>query len=691
MTCKIQNAGAGCLGTCPMLTVIGLLGLLLFFPAQSQCADIVYVYTQQDQICCVSNLGLAAGFYGANVKALPISQGDSQTQIEKALSDVETYAVVIAAPALSLLDRKGIYRALNRAGERRIPVLILGVSAGTTASALLNWSGGVVSACHGPVEVQAGDDYRVGSSKDVAKQLADQVLPLGNERLYWLDLTGSKNGKDLVRVCTKGRCYTVFAQTTAGNEELFFLTSSEQIHTEPVKTGDLLKTFRPIAAVMMFVRYSLAEKGWHPVGNYANLTVDDAWLVEPYGNLSFKALLKEMENHRFHTTIAFIPWNFDRSRPDVVRLFRDNSDKFSIAIHGNNHDHKEFGPFDKRPFDEQLANIKQAVARMEGFSRATGIPYDRVMAFPHEQMAPGETLALLKQYNFLGAVGAVNVPMGSPWPNDPLFALQPASLRFADFPAIRRYSLEVKDPRFKAEVAVRAFLGIPLLFYCHQSFFEKGIDSFNEVADLVNRIEPETIWQGLGFIIKHLYLARQRGANEYDVMSFSSKISLDCVAGRDAVYYVRKIENGRPGIRTITVDGSPIPYELSEGDVSFEVGMLPGQRRVAEIEYDNDLQISEIDTSKRSAYINLLRELSDFRDLRLSRSLFGEALTRLYYATNEQEVGIFLVLVALCGAAWLSVSKAKKEIGPPGLKRSSHFTDDRIEMVPPEPKHDRSE
>jgi len=689
MACGIQSTTPGRRVISSAFTLTGLLGLLLFFPAESKCVDIIYIYTQSEQVCCFSNLEFAARFYGASLKALPISQGDNQKRIEKALSDVQTYAVVIAAPALPFLDRNAMYEALARPGGRPIPILVLGVSARTKASVLVDWSGGAFSECNGPAELQVGGNYRVGDFKDVTRQLTDLVLPLGNERFYWLDVGKGKNGQDLLSACTKGRCYRIFARTTIGKQESFFQTSTGKSHAQLPESGDLLATFGPIASAMMFVRYSLGEKGWHPIGHYANLTVDDAWLTEPYGNLSFRALLKEMENHRFHTTIAFIPWNFDRSKTDVVRLFRDNSDKLSIAIHGNNHDHKEFGPFDKRPFDEQLANIKQAVARMEAFSRATGIPYDRVMAFPHEQMAPVETLALLKQYNFLGAVGAVNVPMGSPLPDDPLFALQPASLRFADFPAIRRYSLDVQDPGFKAKVAVRAFLGIPLLFYCHQSFFEKGIDSFNEVADLVNRIEPETIWQGLGFIIKHLYLARQRGANEYDVMSFSSKISLDCVAGRDAVYYVRKIENGRPGIRTITVDGSPIPYELSEGDVSFEVGMLPGQRRVAEIEYDNDLQISEIDTSKRSAYINLLRELSDFRDLRLSRSLFGEALTRLYYATNEQEVGIFLVLVALCGAAWLSVSKAKKEIGPPGLKRSSHFTDDRIEMVPPEPKHDQ--
>jgi len=66
-----------------------------------------------------------------------------------------------------------------------------------------------------------------------------------------------------------------------------------------------------------------------------DLTVDDAWLREPYGYLQYSDLLQEMRRHNFHTTIAFIPWNYDRSEPDVISLFRANSDRLSICIHGN--------------------------------------------------------------------------------------------------------------------------------------------------------------------------------------------------------------------------------------------------------------------------------------------------------------------------------------------------------------------
>ena len=62
-----------------------------------------------------------------------------------------------------------------------------------------------------------------------------------------------------------------------------------------------------------------------------------------------------MQEHRFHTTIAFVPWNYDRSSPEVVSLFLENPEHFSIAIHGNNHDHEEFAP--SRPLQTTRLSI----------------------------------------------------------------------------------------------------------------------------------------------------------------------------------------------------------------------------------------------------------------------------------------------------------------------------------------------
>src|SRR6201999_2100068 len=76
------------------------------------------------------------------------------------------------------------------------------------------------------------------------------------------------------------------------------------------------KSFSSVAPYVLFLSHAAGDYAWHSPGHYANLTIDDAWLIQPYGYLDYKALLVEMDAHNFHTTAAFVPWNFDRSRSD---------------------------------------------------------------------------------------------------------------------------------------------------------------------------------------------------------------------------------------------------------------------------------------------------------------------------------------------------------------------------------------
>ena len=94
--------------------------------------------------------------------------------------------------------------------------------------------------------------------------------------------------------------------------------------SELIINEEIFKNVPPILPVYIFLKESFGERCWHRDNNQANLTIDDPWLREPYGNLSYSSLLKEMNENNFHTTIAFVPWNYDRSEKEVVELFRNN-------------------------------------------------------------------------------------------------------------------------------------------------------------------------------------------------------------------------------------------------------------------------------------------------------------------------------------------------------------------------------
>jgi hypothetical protein len=383
---------------------------------------------------------------------------------------------------------------------------------------------------------------------------------------------------------------------------------------------------------MMFTKYCAGEQGWHAVHEYANLTIDDPWLRQPYGYVDYKGLLEEMERHGFHTTIAFIPWNYDRSDPGVVSLFQNHPDRFSITVHGDNHDHKEFTDYRSKPLADQIANLKQSLARMERFRTLTGSPYDKVMVFPHS-IAPEGTLGALKTYNYLATVNSTNVPQDAARPTDLSFALRPVTLSFAGFPSISRFSMTAPIP--KSYIAINGFLGNPLFFYGHSENFAGGIAAFDGTADKVNELEPDTQWRGLGDIVRHLYVVKLRDDLDYDVLAFSSNICLDNASPKDSIFYVRKQETGGQAIDSLTVDGQKAPYQLQDGYLNFSIPIKMGSTRCSSVQYRNDLELASIGTSKYSVTVYLLRWASDFRDIYLSRNTAGLAFVRFY---NKHEI-----------------------------------------------------
>ena len=90
----------------------------------------------------------------------------------------------------------------------------------------------------------------------------------------------------------------------------------------------------------------------------ACLIIDDPLLMPRYGCLDYERLLEEMQEHRFFTEIAFIPYNYLRSDPATVRLLSDNLDYFGVCVHGCNHTANEFGKADYGKLSALSANTK---------------------------------------------------------------------------------------------------------------------------------------------------------------------------------------------------------------------------------------------------------------------------------------------------------------------------------------------
>jgi hypothetical protein len=598
-------------------------------------------------------LELAAQFYGINLTVVTVCEGNTGSAI-RAVQQRETLAVAVEASSLALVNQETLLRALHREHRGSVPLLILGVTPEVRPALLSSWSDGATVGVQRLVS-RLRLHYEVGSVAGITQQLTDLEIPFPGNDTFYFALAGQSKAQQVMAARNDQQVVPVFIETELREQKVFLLCKTHAAGDGAVgeSAENIESAFAEIAPVMMFIKYSAGERGWHALHHYANLTIDDPWLHEPYGALSYKGLLKEMEKHNFHTTIAFIPWNYDRSEAEPVSIFRSHPERFSICVHGDNHDHKEFEDLSSKPLSLQTAALRQSLARMEKFQTLTGIPYDNVFVFPHS-IGTESILEELKTYNFLATINSSNVPMDRSRPSDLPFALRPVTLSFADFPSISRYPANM--PSSNGFVAINEFLDNPLFFYTHHDFFAKGINAFNGMADQVNRLEPDTHWRSVGDIVKHFYLVRLRDDSNYDVLAFSNSFELENTSDRNLVFNVKKRESGSPGIASVRVDGQPHPFQLGSGDLDLSVSVPAGGVRSVVIQYKNDLDLASIRTSKSSLRVNLLRGVSDFRDVTLSKYYVGRALTDYYYQDYSDNRRIPPLLVIVCGCTLILVS-----------------------------------
>ena len=172
--------------------------------------------------------------------------------------------------------------------------------------------------------------------------------------------------------------------SSANGEAVFFTLSWKGVPIficlagQLVDLDDELKTpnfdgrdhFFSAVPIVLYLRWAFADSGWQTPAVGACLIIDDPLLKPRYGFVRFRSLLALMEEHDFSTNIAFIPWNWRRSDPDVVRLFRDNPDRFSLSVHGCDHTAAEFGT-DEIPKVRPM--IERAAARMSAHETRTGL------------------------------------------------------------------------------------------------------------------------------------------------------------------------------------------------------------------------------------------------------------------------------------------------------------------------------
>lgn len=623
-----------------IITLCILFWQILF--ATCYAYDVVFIGNHEYDRALIQQVKFASQLYGINTKFSFLEKDKAASQLFNIVKSIKPDAVIVSANTItSLKIQKQFTTFLNREIINK-KILITGISPSCNPTTLHDWSQGKLIECKWITVRPDSDFYQIGSVQNITDELSCQTFPLLKDNVSHLVTTKDGDIQSIIDfIIDKDSHLPLYAKAIIGTNEIFFSTNIGISDKEIITTLDN-DNFISIAPLLIFLRYSLGARCWHSSQDYANLTIDDPWLVEPYGYLRYHDLLYEMERENFHTTIAFIPWNFDRSEKEVIELFHNYPKRFSVCIHGNNHDHREFYEYDRTPLNSQESDIRQALARMESFSKLTKIPYARVMIFPHN-ISPTKTLRLLKKYNFMATINSSNLPLGSQKPQDPIFNARPITMNYETFPSIRRYSADRKP----ANIAIDLFLDNPLFFRVHQNDFSKGIGYFNNTASIINKIQPKTLWKSVGQIIQQYHLKKLRDDGNYDVEVFSNDFILSNKDKHTVVYHVLKKESFLVPIQEVSVDGEPKPYSVSTGKLKFDIPLKKGEAKHILITYENNLNIASIDITKKSFRVYLIRTFSDFRDRILSKTFLGNKFIELYYDKNMYKLGLIFVFSVL--------------------------------------------
>jgi hypothetical protein len=420
---------------------------------------------------------------------------------------------------------------------------------------------GAEDASDGPRPVKVGNDggvdRRLRGVELPDRRGAHQITPDGPATL----LATSSDGPTWLRHSARGTTVDLLggALPELGEDEILRDLLPERAVT--------------LVALIQFLRAASAGAAYAPPPLRAAFLFDDPNLRwRTYGFIDYAVLLRDAEEHGYHASMAMVPLDNRFAHAETIDLFRRNPDRLSLVFHGNDHVSREL----LRPRSETsaLALAAQALRRVERFESRYELEVDRVMTPPHG-MCSEEVAAALAAVGFDGLCAIHPLPWAErPPANRPLAGWDPAEFA-AGCAVIPRLHLRSTD----ADIALRAFLDQPLVFYGHHEDLAAGLEPLGAIAERVARL-GDAHWCSIGEIARTNYATR-RDLDLLRVHSYSNRVAVSVPAGCD------RLVLARPRGVDATVSGwsvgaaAPAPFETA-------LPVTPGSRVELHVRRDDE-------------------------------------------------------------------------------------------------------
>jgi len=362
---------------------------------------------------------------------------------------------------------------------------------------------------------------------------------------------------------------------------VFLLTPGEIIDIDAELTAqnfDVREHFLSAVPLVLYVKWAFAETCWSAPKMNACLVIDDPLLKATHGFVNFQELLSLMKRHKFSTNIAFIPWNWRRSAPEVVRLFKENPENYSLSVHGCDHTRAEFGSSNQQRL---YWKSQQALERMDHHESITGILYDRVMVFPQGIFSEA-AMSALKRTDLIAAVNSDVVPAGQRRRAVTISELWDiAVMGYSNFPIFtRRYPWEGIE-----NFAFDALLGKPAIAVIHHDYCSDHCARLVNFIERLNALKIALTWRSLGDVVRRSCRQREVSPGEVEVEMYGTELRIENRSEQSKHFVIKRRECEPSAVREICDRSGPIAWTFLNGHINFEIDLNPGESKMVGIRF----------------------------------------------------------------------------------------------------------
>lgn len=321
---------------------------------------------------------------------------------------------------------------------------------------------------------------------------------------------------------------------------------------------------------IIFLRHAFRERIWHSPWRGADLVIDDPLITRKYGFLEFPSLLSLVEQLGLHVSVAFIPWNYGRTRLSDVSGFRRYRRVFGVCAHGCDHTKGEFRSND---YADLLRRCHLAADRMELHEARTQLAWERVMVCPREEYSMEGIQALANSGEFLAMSNMGCLPRDLAKPSIcAADLLAPMNSAFFGFPILKRYGFSDM-----AGLALASFLGKPAVLTAHHDDFRFSPDELRNHLSLISKTAGAPNWVGLGELVRKTCQQRRLSPQCWEVRFFADELDFTSPEGAQfSVAFIRHLPV-TVEVSGVTVNGVEVPFTRENGTIRFERDLAAGE------------------------------------------------------------------------------------------------------------------